>query len=129
MVRRCVDPEDPAYHNYGGRGIRVSPDWMDPQKFIADMWPKPPGFTIERVDNDGPYSKENCVWADRYVQANNKRNVRLLTHDGVTMSIPQWSRYFELPTETLRSRLKSGVPLDLALILPPNDRQHRQMTA
>lgn len=111
MMRRCTDPRDKAYPDYGARGIFVAPEWLDPEVFISDMDPRPSGSTLERRDNYGPYSKVNCVWADRTTQANNKRNVPLIEFGGECKSVAQWARQRGIPPETLRSRLKAGVPL------------------
>lgn len=108
MFRRCNDPRDPSFPDYGGRGIRVCERWHDPATFISDMGNRPAGATIERVDNGGPYSPENCVWADRVTQASNKRNVPTVEFLGECLSVAQWARKLGIPAETLRSRLKSG---------------------
>lgn len=76
MRQRCNDPNDKNYKNYGGRGISVCDEWDDFCVFYKDMGDRPEGLQLDRIDNDKNYSKENCRWADRKIQANNRRNTR-----------------------------------------------------
>jgi hypothetical protein len=80
MWRRCTDPRQAGYKNYGGRGITVCERWRDFAAFYSDMGPRPEGLMLERVDNDGGYSPENCRWATRLEQNRNRRQPRLSTH-------------------------------------------------
>jgi hypothetical protein len=104
LRRRC----NPDYGPYAGR-ITVCDRWAKYENFLADMGRRPSRkHTIERKDNDGPYSPDNCVWETRIVQNNNKRNNVKLTIDGVTLSVSQWAKERGVRPERIFNRLSSG---------------------
>lgn len=75
MITRCTNKKSSSYKDYGARGITVCPEWRASfAVFYKDMGNKPFGLTIERVDNDKGYSKDNCIWATHTAQNLNKRN-------------------------------------------------------
>src|SRR5262245_8683986 len=87
MRRRCHQPQRPDYKNYGARGIYVCDEWRNSfEAFYRDMGHRPPGCVLDRRNNDGPYSPENCQWVTRKQQERNKRNNRLVTIEGETMT-------------------------------------------
>lgn len=73
MVARCTRTTHPRYADYGGRGITVCERWRDFANFYADMGDRPPGLTLDRIDNDGNYEPGNCRWADLSTQMKNRR--------------------------------------------------------
>lgn len=116
MLQRCLNPKNPRWVDYGGRGITVCREWTESfETFLADMGERPDGLSIERIDNAGPYCKDNCVWANITRQARNRRNNRPLTYNGKTQTIAEWAEETAIPYFTLHVRLRRGWSVERTL--------------
>ena len=105
MLQRCYNRNNPAYKNYGSRGIRVCESWLQFNNFFADMGQRPAGMMLERVNNQQGYSAENCKWATRSEQNNNTRRTILIKFNGITQSVAAWSKQTGISAGTLYSRV------------------------
>lgn len=85
MLDRCRNPRNSSYKNYGSKGIKVCDRWMTFENFKNDMGRCPKSFSIERLNVDGDYCPENCIWADAKTQSRNKRHMRKFRVDGKEM--------------------------------------------
>jgi hypothetical protein len=103
MRQRCLNPKNPRYDSYGGRGITVCDEWRHFIGFLQDMGQRPsPSHSLERRDNDGNYTKENCMWALPKVQSRNRRVTRYAT--GIPLA--ELAQKHGLPQNTLSWRLE-----------------------
>ncbi len=120
MRRRCNDPDDARYPNYGGRGIRACPHWDKFENFLSDMGPRPSqAHSLDRYpDNDGSYEKANCRWATMREQSNNRRSNLRLEFNGETRTAAEWERHLGLRTGAVSIRLAYGWPLARVLTTP-----------
>lgn len=121
MVIRCHDPSSDGYYLYGARGIVVCDRWRYSFKnFYDDMGPRPKGKTLERRNNDGPYSPENVVWATPKEQARNRRTNHMITFKGVTKCMIEFEEEYNLPFGQIQRRLYKGWNLEDAITTPCN---------
>lgn len=116
MKRRCSPNNHPRIvAAYRARGITVCPEWLDFNKFLADMGQCPPGKSLGRINNDLGYSKENCRWETPLQQANNKRDSNIFFHLGERKTIAQWARFYGISRQTIWGRLRRGLSFDQAV--------------
>lgn len=108
MKQRCCNPNNKAFPNYGGRGIDISPEWLESfAAFISDMGHRPHvDSTLERMDNYKGYSKENCIWASRAAQLENRRNTILVIREGKSFSPKGLATFLGRTTDSIRSELR-----------------------
>lgn len=117
MRYRCLVPLDPAFKDYGGRGIGVCERWMKFENFIADMGPRPSSkHSLDRFpNNDGNYEPGNCRWATKSQQQRNTRKSKMLTFAGETLTLPDMAEKYGLRPKLLRRRLEHGWAIEKAL--------------
>lgn len=119
MRTRCEDVNYRDYPLYGGRGIKICRRWQKFINFLADMGVKPtPKHTLDRINNDKGYSKENCRWATWTEQQRNRRNNSRFAYQGKTQLIMEWAKEYGLGRCTLEARLKRGWDFHKALTTP-----------
>ncbi|WP_418133098.1 hypothetical protein ABL849_13690 [Variovorax sp. 375MFSha3.1] len=118
MKTRCTNPNFNQYHRYGGRGITFDPRWAIFENFLADMGERPHGTSLDRLDNDCSYHKDNCRWATQEKQANNRSSNRNITIAGETRTLAQWGRHYGINPATVLDRQARGWPLKRALKTP-----------
>jgi hypothetical protein len=119
MIRRCQQRTHHAYHRYGQRGIAVCKRWKNFWNFVADMGARPPGKTLERIDNNKGYEPANCKWATWKEQQRNRRDNRILEHDGRRMTMVEWAEAVGLNYKTLKERLTQlGWSVEKSLTTP-----------
>lgn len=128
MLERCSCAESKSYHNYGGRGITVCDRWQTFEHFLADMGPRPtPKHSLDRKDNNGDYCPDNCRWATKKEQANNRRGNSRWEYRGEVKTLSAWAEYAGIPHSTLRNRLLAGCSIQDAIERPVRKctRRHR----
>lgn len=116
MIARCDHPSTNGYENYGGKGITYCDRWKNFAYFFEDMGRRPQGYSLDRYrpDHDPSsgllnYCKENCRWASKMQQAENRKGVVLLTNNGKTQSINAWSKDTGVARETIKKRYLKGM--------------------
>lgn len=106
IKKRCLNIKSKGYPSWGGRGIKVCKEWLDFRNFYKDMGRRPKGKSIDRIDNNGDYCKENCRWATKKEQCNNTRRNVFIYYKGRKRTIAQWSRYMGVNYKNLWRMIK-----------------------
>lgn len=111
MIRRCFDPKNKRWAEYGGRGITVCELWLNDRRgfydwAVANGWQ--PGLQIDRINNDGGYEPGNCRFVDGFVQANNTRKNTFLEWNGRRLTVSQWAREIGVMPKALQHRVDRG---------------------
>lgn len=108
MIQRCYNPNDEKFKNYGARGITVCEEWKNDFGEFS-KWAMNNGYsdnlTIDRKNVNGNYEPSNCRWADNYTQGNNRTNNRLFTIDGITHTISEWARLYNIKPSIVIQRV------------------------
>jgi hypothetical protein len=117
MHHRCKETSQ-DFPNYGARGISVCARWDLFENFLADMGERPDGMSLDRINNDGNYEPGNCRWITHAGQCNNRRSTHLVTFNGETRSLSEWSRHLGMSKHGIQLRLRKGWTLEQALSTP-----------
>lgn len=115
MRARCSCKNGNDYHLYSGRGIKVCDRWNGENgfwNFVDDMGPRPEGCSIDRIDNNGPYSPDNCRWATSETQALNRRTSLHVMYGGRSFSVPEIAAITGQNHEVIRRKIRAGKPAD-----------------
>lgn len=129
MKTRCYNSKANNYKDYGGRGIKVCPEWKYDYQAFSD-WSKANGYsdtlTIDRIDNDGSYAPDNCRWITSFEQQSNKRSNRVLVIDGVANTVTEWGRIYGIDPQAIWARLNRGWSDEDSVKKPSKKRRKRK---
>lgn len=113
MRLRVTDPLYKDYHNYGGRGITICDRWLDFNTYYSDVGDPPfYGAQLDRIDNSGPYSPDNCHWVTARQNSRNTRVNVIVSLYGEQRPLCEWAEILDIPYPVIKYRNKKGIPLD-----------------
>ena len=119
MRQRCMNPENPKFKDYGGRGINVCRRWESFENFLADMGTCPSrGSQIDRINNNRGYEPKNCRWVSCKQNNRNRRDNRILEFNGEKRCLAEWAEVAGLKVGTLWMRLNNGWSVERAVATP-----------
>lgn len=129
MRRRCHNRRCAEWDNYGGRGIEVCERWDRFLNFLSDMGHRPsPQHSLDRIDMNGHYEPSNCRWATRSEQNQNTRKNRFIIHNGLSLTLSEWSRRTGFSPAVITTRLDSGWSVERTLTDPVRKRSYSKRT-
>ena len=123
IIQRTSNRKNRRWKDYGGRGITVSKRWRKFENFYLDMGERPKNRSIDRINNNKGYFKENCRWATNEEQYANMRSNRKITFNGETKTITQWATKLNITHDFITTRLRRGWRIDIALTKPKGGKQ------
>lgn len=109
---RCINKNNPQYKYYGERGIKICERWLDFSNFLLDMGKCPSGLSIDRIDNNGDYTPENCRWASMKEQSRNKRTNKTIIFNGIKMIKANWIENWGINKNNFYSYLRKGKTME-----------------
>lgn len=118
MKKRCYNTSSDTHYTYKEKHVQICPEWKDPENGLKNFaeWAMSHGYrddlTIDRIDNNGPYSPDNCRWVPLYVQSNNKSNNVYYTYDGTTFTASCWGYALGMPSSNIRDGVNRGHTID-----------------
>lgn len=119
MMKRCYEPSASNFSTYGGKGISVESRWHIFQNFLEDMGERKENMSIDRINTDLGYFKENCRWASNTTQNNNRGDYNtVLTLNGVSQTQAEWAKQLGIKDTALSERLRRGWSIEKALTTP-----------
>lgn len=118
MLTRCRNPKHKQYAQYGGRGIKVCREWHSFESFFRDMGEKPEGLSLDRINNDDGYYKENCRWATLRQQVGNQQRSLRFEWNGKVQTLSDLAHEHNIPRQRVAQRLEAGWSLEKALTTP-----------
>lgn len=106
IIQRCNNPNANGYNRYGGRGITICDRWLDFKLFLLDMGERLTGKSLDRIDNNSGYYKENCRWVTQSEQMQNCHNVNKYNTEFGEITLTEWAKHLGITKEALRSKLR-----------------------
>ncbi len=129
MINRCENPKNKSFRHYGARGITVCDRWHDFPSYLEDVGTPPSArHQLDRIDNDGPYSPENCRWSTIEENNSNRSFSHIIEHEGRRLSCSQWARELGTSPSMIALRAERGWTVEMAVTTPPRNCPPRLLT-